>query len=49
MDRCAIHDLILEALNLSDLQGHEPKLKKNVILDAEMVACTGTNIDGSSL
>ena len=49
MDRYAIHDPILEALNLSNSKGHEPKFKKNVILDAEMVACNGTNIGGESL
>jgi DNA ligase 4 len=49
LDRRAIHDPILEALNLYHSEGHEPKLKKNVILDAEMVACHGTDIDGSSV
>jgi len=47
MDRVAIHDPILEALSLSHSEGHEPSLKKNVILDAEMIACHGTNVDGS--
>lgn len=49
MDRRATHEPILSALNLSGSEGSGPKFKKNVILDAEMVACHGTDIDGSSL
>lgn len=47
MDRRGVHGHILDALNLSNSEGHEPKLKKNIILDAEMVACSGNDITGS--
>jgi hypothetical protein len=50
MDRQAIHGTIREALNLSgrkDLIMQRRKLKNNIILDAEMVAWHGDEIDGT--
>ncbi|KAK2463717.1 hypothetical protein APHAL10511_004468 [Amanita phalloides] len=46
-DRAAIHDTIRRAVGISG--GHQVKndlrIKKNIILDAEMVACHGESID----
>lgn len=45
MDRYGIHAIIRQALGLSNSQ-QAPQIKRNVILDAEMVACHGHGIDG---
>jgi DNA ligase-4 len=45
MDRHAVHDIIRAALRLGDTCGM-CKVKQNVILDAEMVAFRGDNVDG---
>ena len=48
LDRIAIHDVIYQALGLSKHgdNGGNCKVKSGVVLDAEMVACYGDQIDG---
>ncbi|KAF9078049.1 hypothetical protein BDP27DRAFT_1310675 [Rhodocollybia butyracea] len=43
-DRVAVHPIILECLGLTGKPGVEPRITKNIILDAEMVALEGTKI-----
>ncbi|KAJ3865146.1 hypothetical protein EV359DRAFT_39465, partial [Lentinula novae-zelandiae] len=43
-DRRAIHAVILDSLGLSGRPGVEPRIKRSVVLDAEMVPCEGTQI-----
>ncbi|KAJ3806554.1 hypothetical protein F5876DRAFT_49818, partial [Lentinula aff. lateritia] len=43
-DRQAIHAVILDSLGLNGRPGVEPRIKKSVVLDAEMVPCEGTRI-----
>ncbi|KAJ3879815.1 hypothetical protein F5051DRAFT_349554 [Lentinula edodes] len=43
-DRRAIHAVILDSLGLNGRPGVEPRIKRSVVLDAEMVPCEGTRI-----
>lgn len=49
LDRVAVHDIIYKTLGLSrygDDRMDQAKVRRGVILDAEMVACHGDKIDG---
>lgn len=46
MDRHAVHGIIRAALRLTGAHTSGCKVNQNVILDAEMVAFRGENVDG---
>lgn len=48
-DRKGVHAIIRKALGLDGSEGGSRKIKKNAILDAEMVACDGERIDGACI
>jgi len=53
LDRHTLHDIIRQAIGLNEKSPEDPyrkrKIRKNIILDAEMVAFRGTKIEGSLL
>ena len=49
LDRHAVHDIIRAALRLTGSRTNGCKVKQNVILDAEMVAFRGKDVDGKSI
>lgn len=50
LDRFGVHHIIKKTLSLPDSHHAKPsQVKRNVILDAEMVAFNGTEVDGMAL